>query len=76
MPRVIVETDSGERVWSMDGIESWHLHALQCSTNTRGSAVAAGVRRAVQDAEAIQEGRDPERLSEKAVRLAFGKEAS
>lgn len=71
MPRVIVETDDGVRVWSMDDIASWHLPALQCPTNVRGSSLAAGIRRAVEDAEAIQEGRDPERPSEKALRFAY-----
>lgn len=34
------------------------------------SAFSAGLRRAVEDAEAIRDGRDPERPSEKAMRLA------
>lgn len=70
MAKVIVQTDDGREVWSLDEIESWHVDSLTCPTNTRGSAVAAGIRRAVTDAEAIQEGRDPRRLSEIAIELA------
>jgi hypothetical protein len=77
MPRVIVTTDDGQPVWQMEGIESWHISALQCPTNVRGSAVASGVRRAVRDAAIIQQGGDPERPSEKAMRMAeAGREAS
>lgn len=70
MPTVVVYTDNGQQVWQMD-VESLDLNGLQCPSNNRGSALAAGIRRAVQDAEAIQAGRDPERPSEKAMRLAF-----
>jgi hypothetical protein len=70
MARVIVTTNDGRPVWMLDDVRSWDLGALQCPTNLRGSALAAGVRRAVEDAEAIQAGRNPERPSEKAVRLA------
>jgi hypothetical protein len=69
MAKVIVLTDDNKPVWQMQDIESWHISALQCQTNVRGSNLAAGIRRAVQDAEAIQAGRDPERLSEKVMRL-------
>jgi hypothetical protein len=69
MPRVIVTTDDGQPVWQMEDIESWHITALQCPTNVRGSAVASGVRRAVRDAAIIQQGGDPERPSEKAMRM-------
>jgi len=70
MARVYVTTDDGRFVWALDNVESHHLNGLQCPTNVRGSSLAAGIRRAVQDAEAIQAGRDPERPSEKAIRLA------
>ena len=70
MPKVIVTTDNGDPVWMMDDVEAWHLSALTCPTNRKGSALASGVRRAVQDAETIQKGGDPERPSERAVRLA------
>lgn len=69
MATVIVTTDDGQPVWMMEDIQPWHIIALQCPTNIRGSSLAAGIRRAAQDAEAIQDGRDPERLSEKVMRL-------
>jgi hypothetical protein len=69
MPKVTVHTDDGDLVWSMD-VEAWHINGLQCPTNQRGSGLAAGIRRAVQDAEVIQAGGDPERPSEKAMRLS------
>jgi hypothetical protein len=72
MPRVVVYTDSGEAVWSMEKIESWQINGLTCPGNVRGSSLAAGLRRAVSDAEKIQRGEDPERPSEKAMRLASG----
>jgi hypothetical protein len=70
MARVIVQTDDGTWVWGMDNVRSHHLNALACTTNEKGSSLAAGVRRAVSDAEVIQAGGDPERMSEKAMRLA------
>jgi hypothetical protein len=69
MPRVVVYTDGGELVQAFD-VEAWHINGLQCPTNARGSGLAAGIRRAVQDAEVIQAGGDPERPSEKAMRLS------
>lgn len=68
MPTVVVYTDKGQQVWQMD-VESWQIDGLQCPTNLRGSSLAGGIRRAVQDAEVIQAGGDPERPSEKAIRL-------
>jgi energy-converting hydrogenase Eha subunit A len=53
------------------GIASWHVSGkLRGQMNVRASALASGIVRAVRDAEVIQEGGDPERLSEKAMRLA------
>jgi hypothetical protein len=72
MATVVVYTESGERIWSMEGVESQNLRALTCPMNAAGSALASGVRRAVEDAEAVQAGRNPERPSERAMRLAFG----
>jgi hypothetical protein len=67
MARVIVTTDDGQPVWALDAIEAWQVRGLECPSNLRGSAVASGIRRAVSDAEAIQQGRDPRRLSERVM---------
>lgn len=70
MPRVIVTTDDGREVWALDDVASTHVSTLQCAMNATGRILASGIRRAVADAEAIQEGRDPERPSERAMRRA------
>jgi hypothetical protein len=69
MATVVVYSDKGEQVWSYTGVASWMIAGLQCPTNMRGSGLAAGIRRAVEDAEKIERGEDPERPSEKAMRL-------
>lgn len=70
MPKVIVTTDDGQAVWTMDGIESWHVSGkLKAAGNVRAQNLASGIVRAVRDAEVIQAGGDPERPSEKAMRL-------
>ena len=76
MPKVIVTTDAGVVVWRQEDVDANAVRYLQCQGNVNGSSLAAGIRRAVQDAEAIQAGRDPERPSEKAMRLATMKERS
>jgi hypothetical protein len=68
--RVIVTTEDGTEVWRMDDVAAWQVSGLQCPGNVSGSSLAAGIRRAVQDAEVIEAGGDPERLSEKAMRIA------
>lgn len=70
MPKIVVFTDDGQPVWEMDDVEWHHVTGLTCPTNTRGSSVASGIRRAISDAHTIQDGGDPERPSEKAMRLA------
>ena len=75
MPKVIVTTDEGRAVWMIEDIEAWHVRGLECPTNQRGSAVASGVRRACEDAQAIQSGADPERPSEKVMRLLSAEKA-
>lgn len=70
MPQVIVVTDDGREVWRAAGIMPHDVSALACPSNTTGSSLAAGVRRAVLDAQKIQRGEDPERASEKAMRLS------
>lgn len=71
MAKVIVQTDDGREVWSHEGVESWHVSGkLKAAGNVVAQAVASGIVRAVSDAEAIQEGRDPRRPSEVAIELA------
>ncbi len=74
MPRIIVQTDDGFTVWEMEA-EEWQLDRLTCPGNIRGSAVASGIRRACRDAEALTAGNDPERPSEKAMRLVSAPDA-
>jgi hypothetical protein len=67
MPRVIVETDDGQRVYA----EETTAHTLLFSTDSPpAQALIGGIRRGLQDAEAVEAGLDPERPSEKAMRLA------
>lgn len=73
MARIIVQTDDGEEVWRILEVSSWHISGLECHGNVRGSTVASGIRRAVRDAQFIQAGDDPERPSEKAMRLSSRK---
>ena len=68
-PIVVVYTDNGQQVWQSPAM-SLTLRSAKCPSNTSGSSLISGLRRAVEDAEAIEEGRDPERPSERAVRLA------
>lgn len=70
MSIVKVFTDDGEEVWVAAGIMAYDVRNLQCPGNTTGSGLAAGIRRALEDAEVIQAGGDPERPSEKAMRLS------
>lgn len=72
MARVIVQTDDGREVWRMDGVEPWHVVGkLRGEMNVKASSLAAGIVRAVEDADKIQRGVDPARPSERAVREAF-----
>lgn len=73
MPLVVVYTDKGQQVWQSLAT-AYSLRRAECPGNSIGSSLVAGLRRAVEDAEAIEEGRDPERPSEKAMRLATRKE--
>jgi len=72
MSVIKVFTDDGREVWSTAGIMAHDVRDIQCPGNTTGSGVAAGIRRATEDAEVIQRGGDPERPSEKAMRLSQG----
>jgi hypothetical protein len=67
---VSVTTEDGTEVWRSDAVASWQIAGLQCPGNVRGSSLAAGIRRAVRDAEVIEAGGDPERLSERAMRIS------
>ncbi len=69
MPIVVVYTDKGEQVWQSPAI-GFTLRPAKCPGNTIGSALVSGLRRAIEDAEAIEAGDDPERPSEKAMRLS------
>lgn len=70
MPTVVVYTDKGEQVWQMPA-DAYSLRNANCFMNTNGSSIISGLRRAVEDAEAIEQGCDPERPSEKAMRKAL-----
>jgi hypothetical protein len=71
MPKITITTDDGREVWSQDHIASSFVRHLQGGAgNIISSSLAATIRRAVEDAEAIQAGRDPKRPSEKAMRLS------
>lgn len=69
MPIVVVYTDKGEQVWQSPAL-GFTLRPAKCPGNSIGSALVSGLRRAVEDAEAIEQGRNPERPSEAAMRLA------
>lgn len=69
MAYVVVYTEKGEQVWHMQAT----AHALataRCDTNIVGRNLISGLRRAFEDAEALEQGLDPERPSEKAMRLS------
>lgn len=70
MPTVVVYTEKGEQVWSMEGVHPDWMSAITAPTNVKASGLVAGLRRAVQDADKIERGIDPERASEKAMRLS------
>lgn len=70
MAIIVVYTDKGQQVWQTTGVHRDSLSAATCPTNAKGSAIIAGLRRAVEDAEKIERDEDPERPSEKAMRLS------
>lgn len=72
---VAVYTDKGDPIWFSDADYADILLARITVPNQRGSSFFAGLRRAMRDAEEIEAGRDPERPSEKAMRLAREEEA-
>lgn len=53
----------------MEGVASADIASLHCLKNFKGSILAAGIRRAVEDVEAIAAGHDPDREREEAGRL-------
>jgi hypothetical protein len=61
---------NGSLVWSMPAPPAYAMGRLRSEGHVGVSSLAAGLRRAVEDAEAIRAGRDPERPSERAIRLA------
>lgn len=68
---VVVYTDKGEQVWADAEVTSTDILFADIQVpNRRGSSFFSGLRRAIRDAEEIEAGRDPERPSEKAMRLA------
>lgn len=71
MPRVIVQTDDGRTVLTMPA-DSYSLRSATCPHNTIGSSLISGVRRAVEDAEDLEQGKNPERPSERAMRESEG----
>lgn len=68
MAQIIIQTDDGHEV---DRIVDIHAADVRGLAETRsGRTVVPHVRRAVEDADVIEAGGDPERPSEKAMRLA------
>lgn len=65
--RVVLD---GAIIWEQEAPPSYGLQTASCPGHVGGSSLVSGLRRAIEDAEAIRDGRDPERLSEKALRLA------
>lgn len=71
MTHVVVYTEDGQVVGGVTDVRYSDLMLARIEVpNTKGQAFFGTILRAVQDAEAIQEGRDPERPSEKVMRLA------
>lgn len=68
MPRVCVYTDKGELVYEQPA-DSRSLASATCPTNITGSSLISGLRRALEDAEMMEVGLNPERPSERAMRL-------
>lgn len=71
MPRVIVETDDGRRVWEFETTARMASAVWRPGTHEGASSLLSGLERAVADAEVVERGGDPERPSEKAMRLAM-----
>ena len=69
MAYVVVYTNEGEQVWQSLAT-AYSIRRAECPGNNIGSGLIAGLRRAVEDAEKIEQGIDPERPSEKAMRLS------
>jgi hypothetical protein len=74
---VAVYTHKGAAVWvSEEGLEYQDIiFANVTIPNRRGGSFYAGLHRAIRDATFIDEGLDPERPSEKAMRLAREEES-
>jgi hypothetical protein len=69
--RVAVFTEGGQEVWSYDSGIKGISHAIPSApSNAAAHSLLRGLARAIQDAEVIEAGGDPERPSEKAMRLA------
>jgi hypothetical protein len=69
MPKVIVQTDDGREVSSFDVPMTYPGNGLWARMVGRYVAPLGWLGRALRDAEVIQAGGDPERLSERAMRL-------
>lgn len=70
MPKVIVTTDSGTTVAEFDiDAHAGRMLPAGVPMNVQANQVLVGVRRAIRDADCIERGIDPERLSEKAMRM-------
>lgn len=68
--RIIVETDEGVVVFRAEAEYRDLLLATPSFSNAKARSLWAGIRRGVRDVEALKEGRDPERPSERAMRLS------
>lgn len=73
MARIIVTTDDGRVVDSCDWTDGTSIFATQANLNLTGHVKQpmGWLGRALQDAAVVQAGGDPERPSEKAMRLAM-----
>lgn len=84
---VLFEDGHPVRTWSASGLDglgrecaplppSYGMRNASCPGHAGGSALVSGVRRGLEDAEALRDGRDPERPSEAAMRMMAEAEAS
>jgi hypothetical protein len=74
MPRVIVETDDGRRVSTLDLPAGWSIFSLGRHIYGIPGAPLGWLGRAIEDARAVEDGRDPERPSEKVMRVLSERE--
>jgi hypothetical protein len=80
--RLTLTTEDGRvvREWSSSPEQertlppAWAMRGASCPSNLAGSSLVSGIRRALEDGEVMERGGDPERPSERAMRLAWREE--